>query len=120
MKLLIDTKIIIFLLNGNERMTDLLNGIEICVSVISEIECLAYPGISEDEKEGIKSFLQECTIVGLTNEVKEFTIDLRTKYRLKLPDSIIASSAMSSSLTFMSADHDFSKIEELDFVGFEV
>lgn len=57
-------------------MTDLLNGIEICVSVISEIECLAYPGISEDEKEGIKSFLQECTIVGLTNEVKEFTIDL--------------------------------------------
>lgn len=56
MKLLLDTNIIIFLLNGDERLTELLNGIEIYVSVITEIECLAYPRISKDEKDGMKKF----------------------------------------------------------------
>lgn len=120
MKLLLDTNIIIFLLNGDERLTELLNGIEIYVSVITEIECLAYPRISKDEKDGMKKFFQECTIVGLSNEVKESTIEIRAKYRLKLPDCIIAATAISTNLPLISADHDFSKIEELDFIGFEV
>lgn len=107
-------------MNGDERLTELLNGIEIYVSVITEIECLAYPRISKDEKDGMKKFFQECTIVGLSNEVKESTIEIRAKYRLKLPDCIIAATTISTNLPLISADHDFSKIEELDFIGFEV
>ena len=71
-------------------------------------------------QEVMKKFFQECTIVGLSNEVKESTIEIRAKYRLKLPDCIIAATTISTNLPLISADHDFSKIEELDFIGFEV
>jgi hypothetical protein len=41
------------------------------------------------------------------------TIQLRRKYNIKLPDAIIAASAIESDLVLMTADSGFKKIDEL-------
>jgi len=49
----------------------------------------------------------------ITNEIKNMTIQLRRKYNIKLPDAIIAASAIESDLVLMTADSGFKKIDKL-------
>ena len=46
--------------------------------------------------------------------IKERTILLRRKYGTKLPDSIVAATAIECELPLVTADKGFKKIEELD------
>jgi hypothetical protein len=47
--LLIDTNIALYLFNGDRTIASLLDGRNIDLSFISEMELLAFPGITEDE-----------------------------------------------------------------------
>jgi predicted nucleic acid-binding protein len=53
------------------------------------------------------------TIVGLSEEVKQFTIEIRRKYRLKLPDAIVCATAIILDLNLLSNDVQFGKVTEL-------
>ena len=70
---LADTNALIYLLNGNQCMSNYLQK-NLYVSVISEMELLSYSGITPDEEMQIKSFLNDCNEVTLTNEIKDKTI----------------------------------------------
>lgn len=48
------------------------------------------------------------------------TIGLRKKYTLRLPDSIIAASALVFEVPLVTADRGFSKIEESDLILLEI
>ena len=49
-------------------------------------------------------------------ESQAVTIELRKLYNIKLPDAIIASTAIINSVPLLSADTIFSKISELNFI----
>ena len=83
------------------------------VSVISEMELLSYSGITPDEEMQIKSFLNDCNEVTLTNEIKDKTIEIRKKYKTKLPDAIIAASAIVKNIPLITADKGFCQISNL-------
>ncbi len=83
-------------------------------SVISEMELLSYPGITESEENSIKSLLADCEEIALSTGIKEKTIELRKKYRTKLPDAIVAASAIVKGLPLITADKGFNQIEELN------
>ena len=108
-----DTNALIYLLNGNTCMTAYLNK-NLSYSVISEMELLSYPGITESEENSIKSLLKECEEVVLSAEIKEKTIEIRKKYKTKLPDAIVAASAIVSGLPLITADKGFNQIVELN------
>ena len=55
-KILLDTNIILYLLEGNQELANLLNGMELYISVISEIELLGYQNISKEEMLKVKLF----------------------------------------------------------------
>ena len=55
-KILLDTNIILYLLEGNQELANLLNGMELQISVISEIELLGYQNISKEEMLKMKLF----------------------------------------------------------------
>ncbi len=55
-KILLDTNIILYLLEGNQELANLLNGMELYISVISEIELLGYQNISKEEMLKMKLF----------------------------------------------------------------
>ena len=72
--------------------------------------------INQDESDIIKKFLSLCKIENISTDIKEKTIELRKLYNIKLPDAIIASTAIINSVPLLSADTIFSKISELNFI----
>jgi predicted nucleic acid-binding protein len=119
-KLFVDTNIVLYFLKGNPEIVDLISDKELVVSVISEIELLAFPHITAETEQQIKNFLKDCLILDLKQEIKELTIEFRRKYKLKLPDSIIAASAFFQKIPLITSDKEFKKIEELDILIFEL
>ena len=118
--IVLDTNIILYLLNGDQQLSAMLYGMELFVSVISEIELLGYNGIGEDDKLNIKSFLSECSVISLNNEVKELSIAIKQKFKVKTPDAIIASTAIFLNLPLITADKGFDKITDLDLIVYQL
>ena len=118
--LLLDSNIVLYLLNGEETLIPLLEDKQLYLSFITQLELLSFPGISEKEINKIKSFIDECIIIEMSSTIKDYTIKLRKKHKLKLPDSIIAASSLYINVPFVTADNDFKKIsEEVDLVFYQ-
>lgn len=115
-KLLLDTNIALYFLGGDKILADLLDQREIYLSVITEMEMLGYPSISEVEKKRIKTFMLDCKVIDLNPAIKDLAIELRRQYNLKLPDAIIAATALDLYIPLVSADSVFTRISEINFV----
>ena len=92
--LLIDTNIALYLLNGDTTIAELLNGRDVHVSFITELELLGFQDIKEEDRSIIEELLNNCIIVDLNQAIKRITVDLKQKYKLKLPDAIIAATSI--------------------------
>jgi len=109
---LLDTNAVLDFLKGEEKiitvfqaeMKDKLR----FVSEITRMELLGYPDISPDEEAIIKQFLSLVEILPCDEIVVNRVIQLRriTK-KLKLPDAIIAATAIEHQLTLVSRDKVF-------------
>ena|SRR5690606_22387911 len=118
-KIFADTNILLYFLNGEEDVIEILSNKEIFISFVSELEMLSYPNISPDSEKIINDFLSQCSIININNEIKQATISLRKKYNLKLPDSIIAASASVLNFPILTADQQFRKIKSLEIILYE-
>ncbi|MCB9282646.1 MAG: type II toxin-antitoxin system VapC family toxin [Lewinellaceae bacterium] len=118
--LVIDTNIVLYLFNGDRTVASLLDGRNVYISFITEIELLGFPGITNEQKAISKEFIEDSVVIDLNDAIKRMTIDLRVKYNLKIPDAIIAASALYLNLPLISADKVFEKISELQFVKYEL
>jgi predicted nucleic acid-binding protein len=58
-------------------------------------------------------------VIEMNAEIKNKAIQIKQKYKLKLPDAIIASTAILYNLPFISADSDFKNIKELNLIFLE-
>jgi predicted nucleic acid-binding protein len=107
----LDTNVALYLLGGL-----LLNPLplgEFYLSVITEMEMLSYPTISEAEVLRIRQFLSQIEVMGVGEDVKNAAIALRKKYRLKLPDAIICAKALSVNAVLVSNDTQLSRVMEI-------
>ena len=118
-KLFVDTNIALYLLEGDETIVGLLDGRELYVSVITELELLGYRDISNEEIKAINRFLQDCRIVGLNDAIKKKVIELRRAENVRLPDAIIISSSQYLNIPLISADKGFKKIKELELILYQ-
>ncbi|MCB9352796.1 MAG: type II toxin-antitoxin system VapC family toxin [Lewinellaceae bacterium] len=118
--LLIDTNIALYLLNGDTTIAELLNGRDVHVSFITELELLGFQDIKEEDRSIIEELLNNCIIVDLNQAIKRITINLKQKYKLKLPDAIIAATSIYMNLPLISADKDFDRISDLQFIRYEI
>ena len=84
------------------------------ISVITEIELLSWRLAAEDDINTINIFLSGSQIHQLDNDVKLQTIEIRKQTRLKLPDAIIAGTAIVYNKTLITRNTaDFKKIPNL-------
>jgi len=109
---LIDTNIAVYLFAGDERVADLLEGNQIIVSFITELELLSFKNFNSVERTVIQEFLADVVIIDINKTIKEFTISLRVKNKLKLPDAIIAATAQFMKVPLITADRHFEAIED--------
>ena len=118
-KLFIDTNIVLYLLNGDQTLAELLHEKQLYISFITELELLAYQGITEVEQKIIEDFVNQCKVITLNNSIKKETIRVRKHYNTKLPDSIIIASALYLDLPLITSDVEFKKVEELTLIQYE-
>ena len=104
------TNAVVYLLAGNSCMGPFL-GKKLAVSVITVMELLSFPEIDEKEETIIRNFLNNCEILNISEGIRELTIEIRRTYKTKLPDAIIAATAVSSSVPLITADVGFLKIK---------
>jgi len=118
-KLFLDTNIVLYLLSGDQTIAEFLNGKQLYISVITELELLAYKGITSNEESIIKDFVKQCKIITINNTIKQETIKVRKKYNTKLPDSIIIATAIYLDLPLITADIAFKQVENLSLIFYE-
>lgn len=83
------------------------------VSIISKIEVLGFNTL-DYEMEQLESFIQLSSIVYIDEAVADKTIEIRRMKRIKLPDAIIAATALVQNCILLSHNTtDFNKIEGL-------
>lgn len=86
------------------------------LSVINQIELLGFNG-SPMEMKILQEFIEATDIVSLSNPIVEKTIELRKNYKIKLPDAIIAATALVHDFTLVSRNvSDFKRIVGLNCV----
>ena len=84
------------------------------ISIITEIELLSWPKISRVEIGNISEFLSNFESIGLTEEIKIVTIQLRKSTGLKIPDAVIAATAITQAVPLLTNNlKDFEKVDFL-------
>jgi predicted nucleic acid-binding protein len=112
-RFLLDTNIILYILSGDKIITNYLRNKILYTSIICEIELFSYKSISLNEEKEIEKFLSKFRIISIDQSVKELSIQLRKKYSLKIPDTIIAATSISLGIPLVTADKGFEQISEL-------
>lgn len=87
---------------------------------MTELELLSFSDISSKEEELIQALISDCILIELNESIKLKAIKLRRNFRLKLPDALIAATALYVNVPLISADSDFNKVDELFFVNYQV
>lgn len=106
---LLDTNIVIGLLKGHAATVALAEHAQLvlnraAVSQITRMELLGFPSLTEDEEHEIRAFLSSCRVCLLDEQVEAEAIRLRRKGRLKLPDAIIAATALVHGYRLLTLD----------------
>lgn len=114
-KYLIDSNIIIYFMN-NELPQNSLPKIRMIlkesfvVSTITNVETLGWYNITENEQAKLAAFLSNATVIYIDKLIEKKAIDIRQGKKMKLGDSIIASTALVNNLTIVTRN-------ESDFYG---
>jgi len=116
---LIDTNVVIDFSHGifSEKSKNFVAKVlnkEPIISAITQIELLGFSVVPPQ----IESFVHYTSIIGINNSVIEKTIEIRKRYRIKLPDAIIAATALVNNLTLLTRNTaDFKDIKNLEIIN---
>ncbi|WP_257670962.1 type II toxin-antitoxin system VapC family toxin [Parapedobacter tibetensis] len=87
------------------------------VSVVSRIEVLGYNGKTSDMRK-LDGFLAMANILYVDQDIADKTISIRKKHKIKLPDAIIAATALVFDFILISRNlSDFKKITGLSVLN---
>ena len=110
----LDTNVIIYLLNN--QLAEPLPAGHYSVSIITEIELLSFSGLTAGEEKSVRDLLTELEQIPLSSDtLKNKTIQLRRANSIKLPDAVIAASAIINNSVLLTNDKVFNGIEGLKY-----
>ncbi len=90
---------------------------EINISVITKIEVLSFDPEKDDSYPILVDFFEAANIFELNHDIVNKTIQIRQKQKLKLPDAVIAATALGNDLVLISRNtKDFKNIQSLEVI----
>lgn len=113
-KIFADTNSLIYLYDGNETVSEILNGKTVFISFITEIELLSKPNLTSVQINLLQELLKDFVIIDINKTIKETAASIRRENRIKLPEAIIAATAKHLSIPIVTADSDFQEIAGVD------
>ena len=117
--LLMDSNIIIKFLAGDKEVQKYFLDFFPGFSFISELEVLSGTKFQEGGFEHAQELLQEYQMIEYLPEMKDIVINIRAQKSIKLPDAIIAATAIYYNLPLVSSDKGFNGIKGLNFIYHE-
>ena len=111
-----DTNPLIYLLDGDRNLARFLDNKHIYVSVITELELFGKQNLSDHDNEMIELLLNNCFLIDINQEIKHAYREIKRKYAIKLPDAVIAATALYLDLPLLTFDRDFENIQNLKLI----
>lgn len=117
--LILDTNIIIYLSHGEMKIQDFASvGDRLCISSITYMEALGYPFKTTKEELFVRGLCEACDLIDLTRPIIDKTIEIRKQSKTKLPDAIIAASALVENAELVTVNvKDFESIERVKIIN---
>ncbi|MCU0418931.1 MAG: PIN domain-containing protein [Cyclobacteriaceae bacterium] len=84
--LFVDTNIIIYLVQGDRSVAQMLHSKNLFASFITEIELLSFSKITARERATIKSLLADIRVIHSNPDITTEVLELIVRHRIKLPD----------------------------------
>lgn len=111
---LLDSNTIIYLSKKTIQVDDIfIDDDDYGISVITYMEILGYSFKCKEEELFIKKLLSFLKIFYIDKDITEKVIELRKKYKIKLPDAIICATSINKNATLITNDIKLQNIEEL-------
>lgn len=120
---ILDTSAVIKYVKGSLSSSgmDLLNRViedEPTISIVSRIELLSWKPPVESDLDLFHLFVNNSNHIPLTESIILKSIEVRREYKLKLPDAIIASTALVLNRTLLADnDLDFLRVPNLKYIN---
>lgn len=111
MNVVLGSNVVIYKLSG--RLAQSLPAGPYAISVITQMELLAYPDLNVNEEQEIRQFVAGVVVIDLTPHIQAVAIQLRRLYRLKLPDAIVAATAVSLGVDLLTSDRRLARTPSL-------
>jgi predicted nucleic acid-binding protein len=108
---LLDTNVALYLLGG--RLAKPMPAGKYAISVITEMELLAWPSLTTESEKKVRDFLAQLTVCELTPSIRNRAVQLRKAERLKLPDAIVCATALEFRVELWTNDETLMKVPEL-------
>jgi len=104
--------------SAEQFMDSILQEYQPSISAITEIELLCWKTASESDLAVLKDFIEDSVVFELEKEIKTKTAELRKTNKIKLPDAIIAATAVVHNLTLLTRNvSDFQNIQDLSVLN---
>jgi predicted nucleic acid-binding protein len=107
----IDTNILLYILAGDAGLNGMLKGMDVVASATVRMEALVYHGPNAEHLEQVNAFLDRCEIEEIHRSIQDKAVEIRLKYKLKVPDAIIAATAIHLGIPLITADKTFGKLK---------
>lgn len=108
-KYLLDTNFILGIFKSSPAVVSAVSerrilAAECAYSAVTRMELLGFPGITSTEDSLIRQKLERFTHLSLTSPIEDIAIKLRQTRRVKLPDAIIAATAIYANVELLTLD----------------
>ena len=120
---LIDTSVVIKYLNASISADSLSKLDQIIdqesrISFITEIELQVWNPSNPDDMAIYQEFVASSLVIGMDSNIIRETIRIRKHYRIKLPDALIAATALVNDLVLVADnDKDYEKVSDLKYIN---
>ena len=104
--------------HAEKFIDDILVNDQPSISAITEIELLCWKAATENDLTILQNFIHDALIIELERPIKLKTAEIRRQHRIKLPDSIIAATALHYDLALITRNiSDFKTIQGLRIIN---
>lgn len=103
---------------GEKFIDNLLKDEQPAISAITEIELLCWKTATNEDMAILQNFINDALVIELEQPIKLKAAELRKAYHIKLPDAVIAASALVNGLTLITRNiADFKNIRDLELIN---
>ena len=100
------------------KATSLIDNLPAVISVITRLEILGWYNATSEQLNKLQNFVEQSVVYSLSEVVIQQTISLRQQHHIRLPDAIVAATALTENKTLITRNvNDFKNIPGLNLLN---